>query len=209
MENKEKIEALSEYLGEPVEEKYDDYYVGEDSGEEYLVLTEEEADEQAKEYIKGFLHDQGIEGFSRNFQDEITNYCLDTDRLENLMEDYIKETWDNQDDETIIEQALSDGEISEDDLYDEDGELREEIDVEDLREKCVDKDIESMRGDVVNFIETQYMSFENAGINIEDYIDVDEVADRCIEWDGRGPQLASYDGEEIELGNDLYAYRVD
>jgi len=37
--------------------------------------------------------------------------------------------------------------------------------------------------------------------------DKDEFVEDAIHWDGRGHFMSSYDGEEIELKYDLYAYR--
>lgn len=39
--------------------------------------------------------------------------------------------------------------------------------------------------------------------------DFNELVQDAIAWDGRGHFLAGYDGEEIELGGDLYAYRIN
>ena len=38
---------------------------------------------------------------------------------------------------------------------------------------------------------------------------MDEFVQECIDADGRGHFVANYDGEEIELQNDYYAYRVN
>lgn len=40
-------------------------------------------------------------------------------------------------------------------------------------------------------------------------IDIDAVADEAISWDGVAHFIAYYDGEEIELGDGLFAYRVN
>lgn len=38
---------------------------------------------------------------------------------------------------------------------------------------------------------------------------MDEFVQECMDADGRGHFVANYDGEEIELENDYYAYRVN
>ena len=38
---------------------------------------------------------------------------------------------------------------------------------------------------------------------------MDEFVQECIDADGRGHFVANYDGEESELENDYYAYRVN
>lgn len=40
-------------------------------------------------------------------------------------------------------------------------------------------------------------------------IDMDAVVDECISQDGIAHFIARYDGEEIDLGNGLYAYRIN
>ena len=40
-------------------------------------------------------------------------------------------------------------------------------------------------------------------------INMDKVVDKCISMDGIAHFVARYDGKEIDLGNGLYAYRVD
>lgn len=40
-------------------------------------------------------------------------------------------------------------------------------------------------------------------------IDMDKIVDECISRDGIAHFVAIYDGKEIDLGNGLYAYRVD
>lgn len=209
MENKEKIKALSEYLGEEVKEE-GDYFVGEDSGNEYLVLTEEEADDMAKESIKNFLDEFGIEGFSKDFQEEIKNYCLDEEALKEVVKEEIEFVWNNNySDEDVIDDAIDTGAIQEDEIYDEDGEIRDDVDIDRLREEGAEREFEDRGENPVSFLEDTYGSLKDSGLNIKDYIDEDKVADRCIEWDGRGNSLATYDGDELYLGNDLYAYRVN
>jgi hypothetical protein len=44
---------------------------------------------------------------------------------------------------------------------------------------------------------------------IEKCGDLDHLVRDSIMSDGRGHFLSSYDGDEIELGNDLYAYRIN
>lgn len=44
---------------------------------------------------------------------------------------------------------------------------------------------------------------------IKPYIDYEEVGEYIVDVDGIEHILARYDGQEIYLGNDLFAYRVD
>jgi len=44
--------------------------------------------------------------------------------------------------------------------------------------------------------------------NLKQYFDVEKWK-RDARYDGRAHSLSSYDGDEIELGNGLYAYRIN
>lgn len=46
-------------------------------------------------------------------------------------------------------------------------------------------------------------------IEHNDALDIEKIADECISWDGVAHFIARYDGEEIELENDLFAYRIN
>lgn len=50
--------------------------------------------------------------------------------------------------------------------------------------------------------------YPELGGTLANYFD-DEKWKRDAKFDGRGHSLSSYDGEEIEIGGDLYAYRIN
>ena len=57
---------------------------------------------------------------------------------------------------------------------------------------------------IKNYIDTTYY-----GVDISDYeIDIEEVSRLCIEEEGRGYRIASYDNSEIKLDDNYYAYRL-
>ena len=60
--------------------------------------------------------------------------------------------------------------------------------------------------DKVNYIKDLYG--DSLAIWAKDYIDVDKVAEEAIKEDGVAHFIAQYDGEEVDLGNNLFAYRV-
>jgi hypothetical protein len=107
-----------------------------DDGEEYLILTDDEADERCAEYIKETLW-----AFNANF-----------------LAAHLKEGIDQE----VVELIQSNG-------------------------KC-----ESNNSAILSLID-----------------DLDHLIDDAIKCDGRGHFLAQYDGDEIELGNDLFAYRIN
>lgn len=61
---------------------------------------------------------------------------------------------------------------------------------------------EALAGGYENSNEAIMALINNAG-------SMDEFAQECIDADGRGHFVANYDGEEIELENGYYAYRVN
>lgn len=106
-------------------------------GEEYLVLTDSEADEAAKDAIL-----ESLWAFRYNF------LCGHSDIISAIDEDVWKEM---------------------------------------MSKKC-----ESANDMVKRMIS-----------------DLDYLVEDAIRWDGRGHFLASYDSEEIELGENCYAYRIN
>jgi len=60
--------------------------------------------------------------------------------------------------------------------------------------------------DKVNYIKDLYG--DSLAIWAKDYIDVDKVAEEAIKEDGVAHFIAQYDGEEVDLGNNLFAYRI-
>lgn len=104
----DRIEALAQFLGldeeekEDIEEGYDDKDF-EVNGEEYLVVTEDEGYEMAKEDVRSLLEDDlGLEGVSEDTQEyAIENFCTydwESD-LHSFNESYcndIKSEYDNE-----------------------------------------------------------------------------------------------------------------
>lgn len=150
--------ALSSALGgDFTQSKYDkNIFEGED-GSEYVVATEEEAKELAKDEIKDFFEEAGIEGYTPDFQENIIASHIDEDELYDFLQEADPENADF--------------------LRDNPGAL-----VEWLKENDMMGQLNGM-------------------------VNVDSMAEDALEWDGIGHFLAQYDGEEIDLGNGLFAYR--
>lgn len=220
----EKIEALAKYLGcDPSEivEGYDSDHFEYDN-EEYAVYTDEEADEATYNDIENFIDDVGIEGFTQSFQDWIFNFALNDDWFAdaqresaefyvNDIEDEGSDTYENR----LIEELVDNGIIDEEDFhYAEDDELEEhpllndDIDLDDAKEELIDSMCEE------DPIEWYRWNF-GFGRDFTDMLkkgygpslDMDAIVKECIEQDGRGHFLGYYDGDEIELDNNLFAYR--
>ncbi len=56
-------------------------------GEEYLVITDEEADEQATQRAKDLIDDIGLEGFTEFAQDHAKEHFIDTDWFDEAMKE--------------------------------------------------------------------------------------------------------------------------
>lgn len=208
----DKKEALEKYLGVEVKQSdYDDNTFVTESGEEYLILDEDEADRAVHDYVEDFIDEAGIGGFTKAFQDWICNNAVDEDFLYQVVEeevDYL--VGDMLDDaESLLERAKELDVLSEDateeDLYDG-------ID-EDIKTAWLDEIAES--GSYAEYIIDNFGNDEFSRlVNEHNAIDLDKVVDECITWDGRGHFLAGYDGTEHELEGDkpgyieYYAYRV-
>ena len=193
-----KKEALAEELGvveEDVIEKEDNVY--EVDGEEYLVLTDDEAEKEFKEEEESIIDDIGIESFTENFKDYIRLNLIATKDVLSVIEEMMENYVNDLDEEGLRDELESYGLLSED-------------------EELLKEDINALKIDLVNEIEdpTDWL-IEQFGEKefwtmMKDYIDMDEIIDTIKEWDGRGSILAQYDGIEREIyGTDYYYYRID
>ena len=88
--------------------------------------------------------------------------------------------------------------------------LRDDIDFDDLREQLIDRrmeDIESFADYAVN--EAGYDEYTLANY-IDDELVIDALKDDIdVNGSGRGQEISWYDGEEHELDNGFFAYRID
>ena len=213
----ERIKALATYLGveeDEITEGYNDT-VFEVNGEEYLVLDDDEADEAVVDNAENLIYDIGLEGFTDSMKDWIVENAIEnSDWFDDALEEDMNYYVDNMDDDEVVEEAIRYDVIDEDDAYieDEDGnqEINPDLDIEDLGEKLVQALIDDVDDSyewyVDNFGENSVRDLINDGTLTLDY---QAIADEVMSWDGRGNSLASYDGEEIELENGLYAYRLN
>ena len=202
-----------------------------DDDGEYLVLTDEEANEKWRESVENTLLDCGIEGLDIDICDFVDEeYCEET------VEEYYECEANDMDSEDLAKELLDADEIklsdesifrlrSREDLGLDDG---EEIDADDpdnyeivcSHSTLVDKYMDYKR-DIGDFAQEYWdLGF---GDGIEDelkyylrqnhqfpwWFNFDALVDYCME--DRGAELARYDGEERELeinGRLYYIYRI-
>ena len=88
----ERIEALAKLLGVEVEDlavsKYDERTFENEEAGEYIVLTEEEAYEEAEENLRNIIYDLGLQSFSEGFQEWILNTCVEKEWFDEYLEEY-------------------------------------------------------------------------------------------------------------------------
>lgn len=227
MDTEKKIELLAKYLEiEPSEIEQSDYdentFEVAGDGDEYLVVDEDTARELAEESVRNIIDDLGISAFAPSFQDWILENALDYDFEEALRESessYIEDIElesSNLFDNRLIEELVEAGILDDEDFeVDEDGEidyltLKDSVDLDAKKEEYLDKLIYDA-GD------PQRWYIDNFGIDsVKDLVaggwatlDEDKIASEVIAEDGIAMQLASYDGEEIDLGEDMFAYRTN
>ena len=161
-------------------------------GATYKILTDEEAEEEFESYQKNFFDDIGFSGYSESFKYWIKENALDKD----YFDDIVRESM-----EMYIEDIKYEGE---DRLLEEMEDAGVETEEEYL-EYLIDN-----AGDSIEYFEDNFGSdYLDETLEKNPWlIDLDKVIEEIKSWDGRGC-LAYYDGEELELDNDYFAYRID
>ena len=196
-----KIEALAKFLGietKEIEENMNNhkYFITED-GEEYMVLTDDEAEKTFYDYESNLIEECGLDAFSDWAKDYILENFLDVD----WFEDYFREDYESYANDIETESASSDEYANR---------LEEEMaeaECEDV-EEFIDYLVDSIRDDFV-----EEFKFNFGGKMLTEVImnnnllDMDAVVDYIKETDGRGI-IASYDGIENEEG-EYYIYRTN
>ncbi len=160
--------------------------------EDFEVLTEDEAEERAYELCINLIDDCGIESFNIDISDFIDeDYMRDTleEYYWGYVEDIRTEPADYEEYENRLEQ-----EIKECGCDDEDGYVDYLVGDGDY----VNKYIDIFGEDSLNILIQ----------NNDAIIDKDSIAEYCVETDGRGHFISSYDGIEHEVVRDGELYLV-
>lgn len=198
---KERVKKLLNYLGldQNAEVKMTEYEnICIVDNKEYEILTGEEANMAHQAYIESFLDDCGIGGFAKFAQDYILKNCVNTEWFDDAMqesyESYVfdigQEMSNSTDFETRLEEEMAEADCEDEDSY-----------VEYL---CSQYD-NGMEWYKENFGESEFSEA------VKNYcsVDIAKVSKYCIRYDGRAHSLATYDGHELELGDNYYAYRLN
>lgn len=207
--------------------------------EEYTVGTEWEMDAAILEYTKNYIDDVGIEGFSKSFLedyidiDELVSYFEDSwrdDIYENpeiyFSEDDFELSAEQERRISEIESLIEDYESQQSEL-DSDREDYDEL-YDDFQEKI--DELESEKDEIVPDTEPTDEMIENVlearlydvkrnpmdyikeyGMDIKDFIDVDELAKGLVDTDGYGAMNSynsDYDTIDIQ-GETYYIMRIN
>ena len=197
----EKIEALAKFLGIETSGIEDDmnnhkYFKTED-GEEYMVLTDDEAEEEFYNYESDLIEECGLDAFSDWARDYIIENCLDVD----WFEDYFREDYENYANDIETESASSDEYAN---RLEEEMAEAECADVEEFIDYLVD----SISDDFVGNFKFDFgEKMLTEVIMNNNLLDMDAVVDYIKETDGRGI-MAGYDGVENEEG-EYFIYRIN
>lgn len=218
----EKIEALAELLGvdeSEITQGYDDTVYEVSDGREYLVLTEDEADEEFYNSEMNLIDDLGIQGFTPSFQSRILTEFADADWFEDayreMEENYAYDISEDYDDTygTRLVQECYDAELIDDDDFevDENGDVNYKaclLSTDDLVTKLSEYLVDSI-DDYVEEFKFEFGEDElNEVVERNNLVDWDAVIEETKRLDGRGPTLAGWDGNELEW-DDYYIYRTN
>ena len=215
----EKKEALAKYLEcevDEIEDGYDDDHF-EYGNEEYLVCDDDnDAYDKAVESVYNLLD---VEGFT--FVNGWENYVNDDwfeDAQRESAEFYVEDI-ENENDDTyenrLIAELVENGYLDEEDDFhfeedDEDQEypiLNDDVDLEDAKEEYIDSMCDE---DPIEWYRFNFGDKEFEQVCVENnLVDLQELAEYCVDSDGPANELASYDGREIELEDGYYAYRTN
>ena len=197
----ERIEALAKLLQVEVEDltrsKYDNRVFENKEAGEYIVLTEEEAYEEAEEIIKDTIEECGIESFSECYQEWILDSYVDKEWFDEYLEeyylDYINDIRDAKaiynEYETRLDEEMEDAEVE-------------------TEEDFLDYLIEDAENSINWYIDCfGYEEFKSVCEEC-DLIDWNSVIEEVISEDGVAHSIATYDGKEYEVG-EYFIYRLN
>ena len=188
---------------------------------EYWVGTYDEAYEAARDEIEQIYDEMGLEAFSESFQEYILDNFIDWNAFEDDMTEYyrsyiddIESEGDSEYDNRLLAEMVDAGILTDEDFI-VDGEdewaektLSSSVDLEYKKDEFLEYLCDNM--DVEDFVKDMYDTETLSKVVADNgLIDLESVIDECISEDGIAHFLASYDGEECDLGDDLFAYRRD
>lgn len=223
-------EALAKYLSispeQIIEVNEDNIFAVEEDTAEYMVLTDDEADIATSEDIKSLMYDLGASSFTDWYSDWIIENAIIDE--EDLIDGIYREELDSQLAE-LTDEPSDEFENKKIELLYEEGYLSDK-DFEEDEDNFQPLKILLIDERELAEIEDQYISDHLADIGIWDVVelfggkeeffdwqksrdfrdlDLAKIVTQAIKLDSRGHFLASYDGVELELDDDLFGYRIN
>lgn len=193
------------------------YDISTEDGEEYIVADHDAARELAEEDVREVYNDLGLESFAPDYKDYVlVNFVKDEpfwDAMHESNESYvddIKSEGSDKYESRFVEELVERGIASNDDLEERNG----VISLKDgLMDDMTDKLVESMDENyddatqwfINNFGEEEFKDFAERN----NALDVDRMVSDVVDTDGIAHFISSYDETEIELDDDMYAYRIN
>lgn len=188
---------------EKVDEDRHEYSLS--NGATYVVLDDDEADEAVIDSVENFIDDIGVTGFTPDFQEWIYTNAFDDSGFYDIMREDYEQYYYDLDDADVISEAE---ELNLLDAEDEDNADADDIDS--LRERLIDYHIDDEPDAVTWFRDNFGDDAFNKQLSRMSYaLDMKTIAEEATYWDGRGHFLSTYDGDELELPDGYYGYRID
>lgn len=157
-------------------------------GEEYIIASEDEANNLAKEDLRNLLDDLGP---TQSVAEWVWRDAIDEEKLGNdIAYDERDMAYDEPDTYLNEEPAGEDGEWS-----------------DEQRERAADMAEERVKEDPMGYLDGIYGEGEDLDNVLKKYIDEDKIIDTIIRSDGLGHVLSSYDGSERDLKGGYLAFR--
>lgn len=219
----DKQQALAKYLDIDVDKiKTDDFHITPYTEYKtpvgtYLVMDEDESWEACKDYIEGIIDDMGIEAFTPWMQTWIADNAIDNsffyDIAEEHYESYANDIEYETDDEygnRLNQECIEAKIIRPKDIvngeYKGDKNLSEELTSYLLKENENYYEERWSKWYIDNYGQDDMTHLISRNPSI---LDIEVITDKCIELDGFGHNLSSWDGKTIELDGKWYAYKQD
>ena len=189
----------------------DSFYVEGDSAEYRVFETYAIAYNTAIEQVREDL-EENPDYFN---QDWLINWVDVDDTIENILEEYYRSYADDiafEDDSRynnrLIAEMVANGLMTEEEATSEDADDIAEDNVDNLVDLYVEENMEGDKGVVWYISNFGQDDFRDLVID-NNLIDISGASEDAVDTDGVAHFLSSYDGEEIELDNDVVAYRTN
>jgi hypothetical protein len=178
------------FESKPILDKY-----GKERTKEYrFIKGEYEADSVAKSYIIDLLDDIGISGFNVDISDFVDEDWFESairESYEFYVNDIANEDSSDPDFKTRLEQEMAEKGVD----------SPEEL-VDYLVDQAGPDYIESYKND---FGESEFSTI----VKNNNLVDEDKLVEYVLNQDGRGSTISGYNGVEIELNDEWFAYRTN